>query len=303
MFILKTNITNECSMKKIIVSCILILFTFLSMSARDNEDYINNWSMSWEEFCKKEQKIGLALGGGAVLGAAHIGVLKAIDELGIEIDYIAGTSIGALVAGLYAYGMHWDDIQALSRDLNWMDISGLSFSMMGLLSNKRMGELIREKIGIVYLEDAPIPIAMVAADIETLEKRVLTEGEVASAAMASTCIPGVFIPVELDGSLLVDGGIVESVPITPLIDMGAEIIIAVDLNSEHENKKPANMIEVLLRTFELMSKTATQYQVGRADILITPNLSEFNVVDMDQSPDLIEKGYNEAIRILKDYFR
>ncbi len=289
-------------MKKLIMF-VCILIASASLIAEDNSDYISNWSMSWEDFSKKEQKIGLALGGGAVLGAAHIGVLKAIDELGIEIDYIAGTSIGALVGGLYAYGMSWDEIETLSRDLNWLDISGLSFSTMGLLSNKRMGDLIREKIGVVYLEDAPIPIAMVAADIETLEKRVLIKGEVAKAAMASTCIPGVFIPVEIDGSLLVDGGIVESVPISPLIDMGAEIIIAVDLNSEHDNKKPANMIEVLLRTFELMSQTSTQYQVGRADILITPDLSEFNVVDMDQSPDLIEKGYNEAIRILKEYFR
>jgi NTE family protein len=290
-------------MKKILFSLFGILLIMATASALPQDSYRSNWSMSWEDFSKKEQKIGLALGGGAVLGAAHIGVLKAIDELGIEIDYISGTSIGAFVAGLYANGLGWRDIQALSETLNWLDVSGLSFSNMGLLSNRKMGELIREKIGDVNLEDSDIPIAMIAADIETLEKVVLTKGSVAKAAMASTCVPGVFAPVEIDGRLLVDGGIVENVPISPLEAMGAEIIIAVDLNSEHKNKRPSNILEVLLRTFIATSETATQFQTRKADILITPDLSEFNVVEIDQSPDLIEKGYHEAIRILNEYFK
>ncbi len=283
------------------VFIILMMISFLSASDMDN--YKSDWSMSWENFSKKEQKIGLALGGGAVLGAAHIGVLKAIDEMGIEIDCIAGTSIGAFVAGLYASGLDWRDIQEISENLNWLDISELSFSNMGLLSNRKMGELIREKIGKVKLEDARIPIAMVTADIETLEKIVLTTGEVAKAAMASTCIPGVFIPVEINGRMLVDGGIVENVPISPLESMGADIIIAVDLNSEHKNSRPENILEVLLRTFELTSKVATHYQTRNADIMIKPDLSEFNVVDIGQSPALIEKGYQEAIKVLKQYFK
>lgn len=289
-------------MKKFLL-CILCILTAVSLIADDKFDYMSNWSMSWDDFNKKEQKIGLALGGGAVLGAAHIGVLKAIEELGIEIDYIAGTSIGAFVAGLYANGMDWYDIKMLAKDLNWLDISGPSFSNMGLLSNKKMGRFIRKEIGKVNLEDSDIPVAMVAADIETLEKVVLTEGEVAKSAMASTSVPGVFTPVKIGDRLLVDGGIVENVPISPLENMGAEIIIAVDLNSEHKEKVPENILEILLRTFVMTSQTATQLQTRQADILITPDLSEFNVVDMSQSPDLIEKGYNEAIRILGEYFR
>lgn len=287
-------------MKKI--SLILIFTIFISLQASELTNYDSDWLISWDDFSKKEQKIGLALGGGAVLGAAHIGVLRAIEEMGIEIDFIAGTSIGALVAGLYAFGLDSYDIEKIALDLNWLDISGLSFSTMGLLSNRRMGDLIRNNIGDVSLENAKIPVAMITADIETMEKLILTRGKVGTAAMASTCIPGIFTPVELNGRLLVDGGIAENVPISPLIDMGAEIIIGVDLHSEHRNKRPNNLIEVLLRTFSFTSSMVTSYQTRAADIMINPNLSEFNVVDINQTPALINKGYNEAKRILKEYF-
>jgi NTE family protein len=288
---------------KLYVFVSLILAISSSLSGMAQSDFRSDWSMSWEDFSRKEQKIGLALGGGAVLGAAHIGVLRAIDEMGIEIDYIAGTSIGAFVAGLYAFGLNWEEIQYISENLNWLDISGLSFSNMGLLSNRKMGDLIREKIGNVNLEDSPLPVAMIAADIETMEKVILSSGDVGRAAMASTSIPGIFTPVEINGRLLVDGGIVENVPISPLVDMGADIIIAVNLNSDHKNKRPENILEILLRTFVMTSNTATQFQTRNADILIKPDLSEFNVIDMNQSSDLIEKGYQEAIRILKEYFK
>ncbi|MCF7832552.1 MAG: patatin-like phospholipase family protein [Candidatus Marinimicrobia bacterium] len=259
--------------------------------------------MTWDDYFKKEQKVGLALGGGAVLGAAHIGVLRAIEEFGIEIDCIAGTSIGAFVAGLYAFGLDWEDIQKISENLDWLDISGLSFSNMGLLSNRKMGELIREKIGDVNLEDSPIPVAMIAADIETMEKVILTTGDAGRASMASTSIPGIFTPVEIDGRLLVDGGIVENVPISPLVDMGVDIIIAVDLNSDHKSKRPENILEILLRSFVMSTHATTQFQTRNADILIKPDLSEFNVIDMDQSHDLIEKGYQEALKVLMEYYK
>lgn len=268
--------------------------------ASSQQDYRSKWQLSWEDFSRRENvRIGLALGGGAVLGAAHIGVLKAIDELNIHIDYVAGTSIGAFVAGLYAYGKDWEEILSIAEDLSWMDLSGLSFSRMGLLSNKKMGELIRKHIGDVRLEDAPIPLAMIAADIVNMDKVVLSKGSVAEASMASACVPGVFAPVEIDGRLLVDGGLVESVPISPLKEMGADIIIAVDLNSRQNEERPKNMIDILLRTFLITSHTATNYQIREADILITPDLSSFNVVDIDQYPDLVEKGYQEAIRVLR----
>ncbi|HDP67832.1 MAG TPA: patatin [Candidatus Marinimicrobia bacterium] len=247
---------------------------------------------------KKARKgsVGLALGGGAVLGAAHIGVLKALEEKEVDIRYIAGTSIGAFVGAFYAFGNNWVEIEAIAKDLNWLDISGISIPKLGLLSNQKMGELIREKIGDVSLDDATIPFAAVTTDITSGEKVVLREGNLATAVMASTCIPGVFIPVETDDRLLVDGGLVENVPITPLKEMGADFIIAVDLNGKRQprGQKPENIVEVLLRTFDIMIQSATKHQTEKADILIQPNLSQFNLVEISQVDDLLEVGYSAA---------
>ncbi|RPI00601.1 MAG: patatin [Calditrichaeota bacterium] len=248
---------------------------------------------------KKHKKIGLALGGGAVLGAAHIGVLKALQEHNITINFVAGTSIGAFISALFAFGKTWQEIDKITHDLNWLDVSSISLFQSGLLSNKKLGKLLEENIGNVSFEEAEIPIAMVATDITSGEKVIIDKGNIAEGVMASTCIPGIFVPVEMNDRLLVDGGIVENVPVSPLKEMGADIIIAVDLNTEYAHKKPENIIEVLLRSFEFTLKTATELQTAQVDILIKPDLSEFNMVDINQAADLIEKGYLEANRILE----
>ena len=248
---------------------------------------------------KRKNKIGLALGGGAVLGAAHIGVLKAMEELDIPVHFVAGTSIGALVAALYAFGKDYKQIEKIAAELDWLDVSGLSLSQYGLLSNKKLGKIINKAIGDVDFEDARIPLAMIATDISHGKEVVLKQGNVATAVMASTCIPGIFIPVEIEGKLLVDGGVVENVPISPLKDMGANTIIGVDLNAKTVFKKPENIIGVLLNTLDITLLNATKLQTEQADILITPDLSEFNLIDADQMNDLIEIGYSEARSVLE----
>ncbi|MDZ7821794.1 MAG: patatin-like phospholipase family protein [Candidatus Marinimicrobia bacterium] len=241
----------------------------------------------------------MAFGGGAVLGAAHIGVLKAIREFDIPVHCIAGTSIGAFVSAFYANGVGWETIQKIAMDLKWLDLSGISLSKRGLLSNEKMGKLVEKHLGKSNLEDAEIPVAMIATNIVNGEKVVLKKGNTADAVMASTCIPGIFTPMEINGRMLVDGGIVENVPISPLKEMGADIIIAVDLNSGNKHKEPENIIEVLLRTFDFLIKTSTELQTEKAHVLIEPDLSDFNMVDIGQAPDLIEKGYSEAVKVLK----
>ncbi|WP_352396961.1 patatin-like phospholipase family protein, partial [Aminobacterium colombiense] len=139
---------------------------------------------------RRKKKIGLALGGGAVLGAAHIGVLKAIEEFNLPISYIAGTSIGAIISAFYAFGKNWEEMAILLKGLNWLDISRISLSQFGLLSNKKLGKLITDNLGDVSFDEACIPLAMIATDITSGEKVVLKSGNVAAAVMASSCIPG-----------------------------------------------------------------------------------------------------------------
>ncbi len=243
---------------------------------------------------KNSSKIGLALGGGAVLGAAHVGVLRAMEELDIKINYITGTSIGAFIAAFVAFGKKWYEIEEIASELKWMDITGVTLSKYGLLSNEKLGNLIIKHIGDKNIEDAEIPLAMIATDIETGEKVILDKGSVADAAMASTCIPGIFKPVEINGKMLVDGGIVENVPINTVKNMGADFVIGVDLNAKHSYKKPDNIIDVLLNSFHIIMKHSVKYQTLDAELLIEPNLAEYNMAAMNQVDDIMKIGFIDA---------
>jgi NTE family protein len=246
------------------------------------------------------KEVGLALGGGAILGAAHVGALHAIDEFDIRVSHVSGTSIGAVAAAFLAFGKSWKEIHDIFCDLNWMDVSAISLSKYALLSNEKLGDLIIDHIGDKNLEDANIPISMVATDIVNGEKVILNRGPVAAAVMASTCIPGIFKPVEVDGQMLVDGGVVENVPIQTLRDMGPDYIIGVDLNARHKYGKPENILDVIMNSFHFLMQQSDKLQTQNADLLIKPDLSGFNRADVGQFDDLVEKGYTYARKTLEE---
>lgn len=246
------------------------------------------------------KKIGLALGGGAVLGAAHIGVLRAVEKMNLEISFISGTSIGAFVGALFAFGHTSKEIEEIALDLNWMDISGIALFESGILSNAKLGKLLSKSLGEKDIKDANIPLAIIATDISSGEKAVLKKGPVVQAIMASTCIPGVFSPVEFNNQLLVDGGIVENIPIDTVRNMGAEYVIGVDLNAIKTYNKPEGILDVMINSFHFTLKTAAKYQTKDANLLITPELSKFNMVNTDQIKDLIEQGYKDAKQALEN---
>lgn len=246
------------------------------------------------------QPLGLALGGGGALGSAHIGILRLFEEKGLKVDYIAGTSIGALIAALYAFGRDWKEMQKIAMELNWLDISGLSLSKYGVLSNRNLGKLLTKYIGEATFEEAQIPLAVIAANIASGEKVILDKGPVVPAVMASTSIPGIFNPVKIDDQLLVDGGIVESVPVSPLKKMGAQFIIAVDLNAKYPTNNPGNIVDILLNSYTFTLLSAAKLQTREADLLIQPDMSSFNKVRIRQAKKLIETGYQEAKNALKN---
>jgi NTE family protein len=249
----------------------------------------------------KETKIGLALGGGGVLGAAHIGVLKALQEQDLTVNFIAGTSIGAFVSALYAFGKSWQDIHKIALHLDWLDTADLQLAECGLLSNGKIGNLIQEELGEARFEQSQIPLAMVATNISNGNKVIIQEGSLPTAVRASTCIPGLYAPVERQGELLVDGGIVENVPISPLQNVGADVLIGVSLDAKFAPERPNNIIEVVLRSFYYAIEANTRMQAQAADILIKPDLSSFNLIDTDQTEDLLQKGYEETQHILKKH--
>ncbi len=245
---------------------------------------------------KTDSEIGLALGGGAVLGAVHIGILKAFEEDNIKINCISGTSIGSFIATLFAFGKSAREIEEIVSDQGWLDISSLTLNKMGFLSNEKLGDLISANTDNKSFKDTSIPLAIVACDIVTGDKIVLTTGNVADAVMASTCIPGIFKPIEIRENILVDGGIIENIPISPLKEFGCDIIVGVDL-THVQNIQPKNMLDVLMNTLNITQKNSAQLQSDHADIVITPDLSSFNIVDTKQIPSLIEVGYKYAKKI------
>ena len=247
---------------------------------------------------RKNSKIGLALGGGAVLGAVHIGVLKALEESSITTECISGTSIGALIASLYACGLDSDSIEKLLSKQGWFDISKISLSKMGILSNEKLGKFIDKHVGSKSFDETQIPLAIVASDLIKGEKVILKEGKIANAVMASTCIPGIFTPITINDRVLVDGGITENLPITPLKDFDCETIVGIDLTNV-KNIEPNNIFDVLMNAFNIAQHNTAKLQQVDADIVITPDLSQFNYVDTKQIPDLIALGYEEALGIIE----
>lgn len=248
--------------------------------------------------------LGLALGGGAVLGFAHIGLLDALEEAGIHVDCVAGTSAGAIVAALYAFGVDPDRTRELLSPLTWRKVSGFTRTSLGLLTNEPVGELLEDELGEARIEDAGIPLAIVTADIHTGERVVLREGPLADAVRASAAIPGIYTPVEMGDRLLVDGGIVENVPVTAIRELGADVAVAATLGDALDFEEVSNLLGVLTNAFLITVNTATalSLELDKADIVIEPDLEPHNHWDMKQRDELIEKGYTagkEAVEAIR----
>lgn len=238
-------------------------------------------------------RIGLALGGGAARGIAHIGVLKAFEEEGIRIHCISGTSAGALIASYYAFGRPAESILSICSTLNLSRIINFTLERGGLFSTQVIREMIHRDLGDCRIEDAEIPLAICATDIETGEQLIFREGSLADAVCASMAVPGLFVPVEIDGRTLVDGGLVENVPISPLEKMGAGITIAVDLSHVARYPKPENTLDVISNAINISIDFNTRKQLKNADIVVPLDLSRYSLTNnADRVNDLYLEGYH-----------
>lgn len=243
-----------------------------------------------------DARLGLALGGGAVRGAAHLGVLKALDDAELTPYCLSGTSIGAFVAALYAFGKAPDDILEIIRELDFLDIARIRLHKLGLMSHDDMGKLIVKAIGEKNIEDSPMPLAIVATDLVSGQPVVFTEGPVVPAVLASTCIPGLFSPVSIDGKLLVDGGLVENVPVSQLPKLGADVVVGVNLNGAPDYGTPDDLIDVLFNATDIAIDTTTRIQMHSADVGINLSLSQYERTN----PAHIKALYDEGVCAAKE---
>lgn len=235
-------------------------------------------------------KIGLALGSGSVKGAAHVGVIKALERAGIPIDIIAGTSVGAFIGALYAGGQPISAFEDVLPTVRWSQLVKLAIPNKGLVTNHLMRKFLDKYIGPVHFKDLSIPFAAVASDAITGEACILNEGEVSHAVCASTAIPGVMKPVTYGDKLMLDGAVAQPVPVALAKSMGADIVIAVDISTPMSIKKePKNLVATILNTIDIMSERIIQDELQLADFVVTPWL-EVNQLTFKESASYIEKG-------------
>lgn len=249
-------------------------------------------------------KIGLALSGGAARGMAHAGVLRALAENNIPIDCIAGTSAGSIVAGAYATGMPIEDIVEFGRKLRWRDIGRVTMSRLGIQSNERLEIYLRERLPITKFEDLSIPFAAVATDLKTNSAVVLKDqGDIPFAIRASCTIPGWYVPViDEHGRQLVDGGLVAVIPSAVTRSLGADIVIAVDVNSAGATfiGPTSSVIGVLFQSMMVVQKTASGYQRQMADVVIDPKVGHVRWDEMGRAEELIIAGYEATLKSMPE---
>jgi NTE family protein len=242
------------------------------------------------------RRLGLALGGGGARGLAHIGVLKVLEGEGITADFVAGTSVGSLIGALHCCGYGWRELYELARTTDWADLVTFAVPRMGLVNARKLEHLVDRLAGGRRVEELPVPFRAVAVDITAGEEVVLAEGPVALAVRASASIPGIFEPTPWQGRLLVDGGLLDNVPSEVVRDMGAEVVLAVNLSGERsKSKPPENILDVVLYSMEVLIHGQGLKGTAAADVPVVPDLEGFSYRNLGRLKEMVDRG-EQAMR-------
>ncbi len=240
-------------------------------------------------------KVGLALSGGVVRGAAHLGVLDVLVEAQIPIDYIAGASAGSIVGSLYAAGKTTDDMRQFMKETGWFKLARLTLNSRGFVSFAPMEKLINQYLDHAQFENLQTPCSIVTTDMSQGVPYVFDSGSVAQAVRASSSIPGFVTPVELNGRLLCDGGASNNCPVDVLRDMGAEYVIAVDIFSP--SKPKFGSIGMMITALETMIRQSGG-GINQADCLITPDLSGKSYFRFSKIEEYIDLGKQATLPLI-----
>jgi NTE family protein len=243
--------------------------------------------------------IGLALGGGFARGLAHIGVLKVLDEEKIPINFIAGTSVGALIGAVYAAGACPREMGEFAAQVRFRDFARWTVSRLGFASNDRMIGMLQRCLKVKSFEELRVPLAVIATEFVTGEAVVFRSGDLIGPVRASCAYPGMFLPVTLNGHTLVDGMLAYSVPTTPLRQMGAQRVLAVYLKAHWVSPgPPRSVFDVIGQCFSIAQAKASSLWQADADIVIEPEVAGFAYDAFDRAPELVRAGEEAARRAL-----
>ena len=240
---------------------------------------------------QRRPRIGLALGGGFARGLAHIGVLKVLEEANIPVDFIAGTSVGSVIGAAYASGMSAKELEEIAALVRVKDFSRWTFSRFGLFSNDKMAIFLSKILRCKSFEDLRIPLAVAATDIVSGDAVVFTSGDLVDPVRASCAYPGMFLPVNINGRLYVDGLLAHAVPAMPLRQMGAEKVLSIYLSSHWVKPQgPRHVFDVIGQCFSIAQERMCGPWKSASDVVLEPAIGEFGYDDFVRAPELIRAG-------------
>ena len=246
----------------------------------------------------KPPRIGLALGGGAARGFAHIGVLQVLEEQGIKPDLVVGTSAGSVVAALYASGKTPTELQTMAMTLDESSITDWIFPGRSLLKGEALARFIRVQTGGKSIEAMRLPLGIVAADLQSGQPILFRRGDPGVAVRASSAVPAVFEPVKVGGREYIDGGAVSPVPVRFARQMGADVIIAVDISAIPQGQSTRGAVDILLQTFNIMGHAISQHELSDADVVMRPKLEGVGSADFGSRRLSILAGREAALSVL-----
>ncbi|WP_027014914.1 patatin-like phospholipase family protein [Comamonas composti] len=243
-------------------------------------------------------RIGLALGGGAAKGFAHIGVIKMLEANGFTPAVVSGTSAGAVVGSMYASGMNSFELQEKAVALDEARIRDLQLSSGGLILGQKLEDYVNEQVQRKPLEQMSKPFVAIATRLEDGQRTVFARGNTGQAVRASSSVPGVFQPVSIGQYHFVDGGITSPVPVDAARKLGADIVIAVDISNKAQGKAPSHMLGALNQSIAIMGQKLGQAELARADIIIRPRVLDIGPADFSQRASAIVEGEKAAMAVM-----
>ncbi len=252
---------------------------------------------------RKVPRLALALGGGAARGFAHVGVIQVLEEAGIKPDMVIGTSAGSLVAAIYASGKTGAQMQQIATDMEEAMLTDWTLPLFGrgLLRGEALARYVNGIVGNRPIEGLAMPLGIVATDLGSGDGIVFRRGDTGMAVRASSAVPSLFQPVRIGAREFVDGGLVAPVPVRYARQMGADLVIAVDISNEPRSNTAEGAIQVLLQTFSIMGKSISAYELRDADVVVRPALSAVRSADFTSRRQSIEAGRAAMLLALPAY--
>lgn len=235
-------------------------------------------------------KIALALGGGAAKGFSHVGVIKALEAQGINVDIVVGTSAGSVVGSLYAAGYSGFDLQKMAMQLEQDSVGDFVLPSRGFIKGELLQNFINKSVQNRPIEKLNKPFAAIATDLQSGERMVFRRGNTGMAVRASSSVPGVFRPVNINGRDYVDGGLTSPVPVAAAREMGGDIVIAVDISSKPEYTKVEGTLDILLQTANIMGQRISEYELAGADVVVRPKVLQMGSAEFEKKHEAILEG-------------